>query len=314
MGCSLQFLIDPCSSPPAFPDNAASNFGADGTQSQGLVIELDFTSNSSKLVSVYQDPNRNPEGFILLSQSQGSFQYLEEEPAALPSSNVLLGYGDLNYLAEFSEDGTPLQLLSFTENGEAVQNYRGFKQQWNGNPSTYDNPSKIAFDGFNPNFVSDQPDSVQHTEGRLCFSWNGMANIKSWEIECGRERKDGNGYEVSYSVWVENQGFETSVATNLLGLIGENVGKGVSIAVFGKEGDLLGRRPESLARAKEFCFHFPRKGWKESSFKLSISSLFSFFLISLILQRHPWSIFTSLHVNIFPFLSTPLLNLSHQQT
>lgn len=192
-------------------DNAASNYGSNGTQSQGLLIELDLKTNSSRLVQVFQTPGGKSD---LLAQSQGSFLYLSPND----SGNAFMGYGALNYFAEYDEEtGDALQLVSFQDDGEAVQNYRAFKQTWNGDPKGFiqkesDSKFNSSLTKFNPIQVRPQPDSVEK-DGKLFFSWNGLVGTKKWSIEFGK--KAGTGKHAAYKViekkMVESKGFETEV-------------------------------------------------------------------------------------------------------
>jgi len=98
-------------------DNASNGFAKNATQSRGMLIELDFAAKSASMRAEYSTPGGCSD---LLSDSQGSMQFLNEDSPASSSGNVLVGYGSKPVFAEYDVNGTALQSVWFGYNETQV--------------------------------------------------------------------------------------------------------------------------------------------------------------------------------------------------
>ncbi|BCS20067.1 arylsulfotransferase family protein [Aspergillus puulaauensis] len=168
--------------------------------SQGKIIEVNTETWEAEIVQAFQPP----EGYDLLSKSQGSTQLL-------PNGNVIVNWGSEGALTEYRADGTPI-FHTYMDSGYlglGVENYRGFRYNWTGLPNEV------------PAIVS-----LENDEGTTVYvSWNGDTETKVWRFfsvvdEYGSREFLGE---------VERKGFETSLSVKSKGLgpvaavaVGEN--------------------------------------------------------------------------------------------
>ncbi|RMZ76562.1 hypothetical protein DV737_g4770, partial [Chaetothyriales sp. CBS 132003] len=139
-----------------FDNQQAGVFHTSGPFSRGLLLQIDETNRTAKLLQHYESLQH------ALSPSQGSMQVLPE------TGNVFIGWGHSAAFSEFSADGTLLCESHFGPSllnwwGRAVS-YRAFKsKQWVGSPLT---KPDVAIDGE-----------------RLSVSWNGATRVRGWQLE-----------------------------------------------------------------------------------------------------------------------------------
>ena len=129
-------------------------------QSRGLRIRLDLKNHTATLTKSYTHP-----GAPLLSASQGNMQ-------TLPDGNVVVGYGGVPQISEFSANGALLfdAHLPYTE-----AFYRGFRFPWSGRPSSP------------PAVVANLNNTGEETIVRM--SWNGATEVASWRVLAGTDPK-----------------------------------------------------------------------------------------------------------------------------
>jgi hypothetical protein len=134
-----------------FDDGAAP---AVHTQSHGIGIRVDTHKKSAWLV---HDFVHTPK---VLSNSQGNMQ-------TLPNSNTLVGWGSAPLVSEFSPGGKLLFDLRFPLGDES---YRAYRSPWDPRPTS-------------------TPAIAASSDGKgtatVYASWNGAANVASWEVLAG---------------------------------------------------------------------------------------------------------------------------------
>src|SRR5829696_7950064 len=145
-------------------------------QSRGLVVELDESAMSAKLVREYTHPDKVP------SATQGNVQVLS-------NANVFVGWGSEPVLSEFGPGGELLFAAKFPVESES---YRAFRFPWTGRPQ--DEPSVAVEAGS------------EEEEVTLYASWNGATEVAEWEVLAG---PDPEGLEPVGSA--PRKGFETAV-------------------------------------------------------------------------------------------------------
>jgi hypothetical protein len=162
------------------PDGAITLFDDEGAppeapQSRGIVLRVDESTWTASLVRQY---TRN-----LLASSQGDMQ-------VLPNGDVLIGWGSLPNVTEFSPDGAVVFDAHFPA---TTQSYRAFRLPWRGRPG--DPPSVAA---------------VRATGGRLTVyaSWNGATDVARWEVLGG-----STGQTLRPFASADRTGFETAITT-----------------------------------------------------------------------------------------------------
>ena len=126
-------------------------------QSRGVRIALDMATHTARLTAAYTHPSP------LLSVSQGNMQTLED-------GNVVLDYGSIPELAEYSPSGS---LLFDAHLPLDMDNYRGFRFPWRGEPSS---PPAVAANLNN----TDEQTIVR-------ASWNGATEVASWRVLAGQQ-------------------------------------------------------------------------------------------------------------------------------
>nr|POF21072.1 putative oxidoreductase [Quercus suber] len=138
-----------------FFDNRADWSHRMADQSRGVRILVDTTAMTAQLERTFE-----PRSNGILSTSQGSYR-------TLPNRHVILGYGVVGVISEYSPDGELLcdaymePSSNFKSNN--VQSYRNFKLPWIGMPNT--KPSLVL------------------KNGTFFMSWLGSTEVKSWVLE-----------------------------------------------------------------------------------------------------------------------------------
>ncbi|KAF5350318.1 hypothetical protein D9758_012804 [Tetrapyrgos nigripes] len=169
-------------------DNASAGFASSGTESRGLLIQLDFSQSpwTASIITSYHSPGGES---TLLSASQGNLQFLSEHPE-LGSDNVFMSYGNLPVFAEYTREGDPIRVVHYGNSG-AAQGYRIFRAMWDGTP------------------VSRPDVGVDADAGMVYVSWNGATRVVKWRLTQGDDASSlSSGNETN----VDKQGFETAIA------------------------------------------------------------------------------------------------------
>ncbi|THW82149.1 hypothetical protein D6D18_08505, partial [Aureobasidium pullulans] len=146
--------------------------------SRGALITLDFDAMTASLKHNYRAPSH------IESFRKGSMQ-------VLPSSNVLLGFGNQPAFTEYAPNGTVLWDAHMGPvmagyDRETADNYRSLKVNWTGTPywspkiaagPTLVNATDLldAADGSVKDWVEAMNDTVY-------MSWNGAMELKRWMI------------------------------------------------------------------------------------------------------------------------------------
>jgi hypothetical protein len=134
-----------------FDDGAAP---AKETQSRGILLDLDTAAMRATLQASYTHSAR------LLASFEGSMQ-------VLPDGRVLVGWGNLPYFSEYTQDGTLIMDGQFPAGD---QSYRVFTSSWTGHPT--DRPAVAA--------------RVNPAGGSVVYaSWNGETQVASWTVLAG---------------------------------------------------------------------------------------------------------------------------------
>ena len=144
-------------------------------QSRGVTIALDFATHQATLVSAltHADPP-------LLAASQGNMQ-------ALPDGNILVGYGGVPEISEYSPQGT---LLFDAHLPYDMVFYRAYRHPWTATPH---NPPAVVAN------LSNVGETVVH------MSWNGATSVASWRVLAGASPSS-----LQIQTTVATSGFETS--------------------------------------------------------------------------------------------------------
>ena len=122
-----------------------------------------------------------------MAANQGSMQ-------VLPGGRVLVGWGNLAYFSEFTQNGT-LILDGHFPIGD--QSYRAFASAWTAHPT--DKPAAAA--------------RVNPAGGSVVYaSWNGATEVARWTVLAGAEKSSLSA--VGSQAWT---GFETAIAVNSTG-------------------------------------------------------------------------------------------------
>ena len=167
-------------------DNRAY-FGDDSHPARGMLVQLDKTAMTVKLIAEYRHPA------VYVAESQGSMQMLE-------NGNVFLGYGNAPVFAEFSPDGQVVcdiafSPLHFENNGRlntgVAMSYKTYKQRWIGYPA--ENPK------------------VKFWYGLFYVSWNGATEVRWWRLEgSNAARGKGRQRDLKEIATFEKTGFESN--------------------------------------------------------------------------------------------------------
>ncbi len=185
-------------------DNGEVTFFDDGAnppvqpQSRGVRIALDFKTHTARLSAAYTHPTP------LRAASQGNMQ-------TLPGGNVLVGFGGVPQISEFSPAGA---LLFDAHMPYAMIFYRAYRHPWSALPATP--PAVLA--------------SLNNTgeETIVRMSWNGATGVSGWRVLAGSRPQS-----LSALATVPASGFESSamltkkyayVAVQALGARGQVLG------------------------------------------------------------------------------------------
>ncbi|CRG88308.1 hypothetical protein PISL3812_05337 [Talaromyces islandicus] len=125
--------------------------------SQGKILRLNTQNWTATVVQAFAPPD----GYDLLSKSQGSTQLL-------PNGNVIVNWGSSGALTEYLPNGTAIFHTSFDSDflGLGVQNYRGYRFNWTGFPN--EEPAIVAVQG--------------KAKTGVYVSWNGDTETKTWRF------------------------------------------------------------------------------------------------------------------------------------
>ncbi|KAK7753427.1 hypothetical protein SLS62_004502 [Diatrype stigma] len=119
----------------------------------------------------------------IYSGSQGNTQQLDD-------GHVIVGYGSIPKIREYSLDGSPVMTAQFGAGNGQVFSYRAYRLPWVGRPKTL--PSAFAC-----------MDKTRN-ETRVYMSWNGATEHEVWEVFAGATSSD-----LVLAAQVERSGFET---------------------------------------------------------------------------------------------------------
>ncbi len=178
-----------------FFDNTSSP--AIGPTSRGLRVRLDTDAMTATLVHEYLPPKPR------LSFSQGNVQQLE-------NGHLIIGWGQLPYVTEYSPDGTVVGGLNFAPG----TSYRAYRAEWHATPKR-------------------PPDVVVRwlgTSATVFVSWNGATDVARWQVLSG-DKPSTMGLLVDTAP----TGFETSIAVSELDRYTE-------VRALDASGSVLGRR------------------------------------------------------------------------
>ncbi|KAI2627151.1 Arylsulfotransferase-domain-containing protein [Xylaria nigripes] len=178
---------------------------------RGLLVQLDTVNMTATLIQEFYDPQSLKE-----ATSQGSMQVMS-------NGHVVLGYGWLPYITEFSADGAVLCDVEIAPWIAArwglVTTYRALKTEgWVGKPL---NPPAIY---------------ISPSDGAAFVSWNGATEVRSWVLQGASYdalERDGEAAFVDVDV-VPKSGFETSVKFR------GDVPQFVRVAAVNERGEVLG--------------------------------------------------------------------------
>jgi hypothetical protein len=128
------------------------------SQSRGVRIALDLKTHEAHLVKAYLHP-----GSPLLAASQGNLQ-------TLASGNLLLGYGGVPAISEYSQAGS---LIFDAHLPYDLAFYRAYRYPWSGQPQSP--PEVLA------SLNNTSEETIVHA------SWNGATGVSSWRILGGTQ-------------------------------------------------------------------------------------------------------------------------------
>jgi hypothetical protein len=134
-----------------FDDGANSSNPPTEDHSRGLVLEVDESTRSARVIREYDHPAN------LLARSQGSVQ-------VQANGNVLVGWGDQPYLTEFTQDGAALFDARLPD---GATSYRALRYVWDGLP--VEAPS-----------IATEPAEGGSTA--VYVSWNGATSVDQWVV------------------------------------------------------------------------------------------------------------------------------------
>jgi hypothetical protein len=125
-------------------------------QSRGLKIAIDPHAKTARLVKSWVHPNP-----AMLAASQGNMQ-------TLPDGSVLIGYGGVPQISQFSAGGS---LLFDAHQPYDMSFYRAFRFPWSARPATP------------PAILASANDTGEETI--VHASWNGATGVASWRVLAG---------------------------------------------------------------------------------------------------------------------------------
>ena len=144
-------------------------------ESRGVQIKLNFKTDEATLTKAYRHPTP------LLAASQGDMQ-------TLPSGNVLLGYGGVAEISEYTKAGS---MIFDAHLPYDFVFYRAFRYPWEATPAS---PPAIAANANNTG-----EETIVHA------SWNGATNVASWRVLAGNSASTVEPIET-----IPDSGFESS--------------------------------------------------------------------------------------------------------
>jgi hypothetical protein len=158
-------------------DNGSAGPVQTERQSRGLVLQVDEPRRTVELRTAYTSPQK------LVAGAMGSVQ-------ALPSGNVLVGWGTTSHTSEFAPDGALLLDYALPA---GMYSYRGLWHPWAGVPD-----QQPALAG-----------ARERRTGRtlLYASWNGATAIAGWLVHTGPSRDSLRPLGLAI-----NRGFETAIS------------------------------------------------------------------------------------------------------
>ncbi|OBW64608.1 MAG: Uncharacterized protein AUREO_053230 [Aureobasidium pullulans] len=198
----------------AFPPALLDYLGTDSSRyikstdpiSRGALIQLDFDAMTASLKHNYRAPS-HIESFL-----KGSMQ-------VLPSSNVLLGFGNQPAFTEYAPNGTILYNVHMGPvmagyDRETADNYRSLKVNWTATPHwspkiaagpTLVNKTDLmdVADGSVKDWAEARNDTVY-------MSWNGATEVKRWMIFAAAHPLELDSMASLFAT-VNKTGFETDV-------------------------------------------------------------------------------------------------------
>jgi hypothetical protein len=132
-----------------------SGFSQTESQSRGMLLEIDETNRTARLVRSYR---HHPP---LLANAMGNVQ-------TLPDGHLLVGWGSNPYVTEFAADGRVIADINL---GFEHNSYRAYRYPWTGVPA-------------DPPILALRRDS---TSGKTIayVSWNGATTVSHWLLHAG---------------------------------------------------------------------------------------------------------------------------------
>jgi hypothetical protein len=146
-------------------------------QSRGVRMTFDARRGSMKLARVYTHPKAP-----LLADSQGNVQ-------TLPDDNVVMGWGAIPSVSEFSPDGA---LLFDAHMPPGTSSYRAFRFPWTGHPLWSPAASARVL--------------ATEDETSVYASWNGATGVAYWRVLAGLDASSMTAQST-----VRDSGFETTI-------------------------------------------------------------------------------------------------------
>jgi hypothetical protein len=158
-------------------DNGSEGTINTETRSRGLVLRVDESARTAKLVQEYRHPKP------LLAVAMGSVQLL-------PNGNVFVGWGTEPYVSEFRGDGA---LLSDALMLSGYKSYRAYRMPWKGIPDRA------------PDLTASR--NTENGETTLYVSWNGATDVAShWQVHAGQDARS-----LRVVGRARRRGFETAI-------------------------------------------------------------------------------------------------------
>ena len=159
-------------------DNGCCGFGPKGFlppngPTRGLVLQMDTAARAVTLVSQYSLPG-------VSVGSQGDTQLL-------PNGNVLLGFGQQPYFAEFTKAG---KLVFEAQLPSPDESYRAFVERWAGKPL------------YGPNAAAQK----KGNRATVYASWNGATSVARWRVLAGHDAR-----HLAIVATRARSGFETAI-------------------------------------------------------------------------------------------------------
>jgi hypothetical protein len=167
--------------------------------SRVLHFKLDTAKKTATVISAWTHPRK------LLAASQGNVE-------SLPNGDTFVGWGSQRWFTEFSPTG---EVLFDGRIARGNDNYRAFRSEWQGQPSS--DPKAIA---------TSKSGSITAR-----VSWNGATNVARWELLAGADAKS-----LAPIGSAARTGFETAVTAKSTAAV-------VALRAYDATGKLLGTSP-----------------------------------------------------------------------